>query len=122
LPDGYHEFRVVAIGPPPIESQGRLTIPLYLENHGRKIEASLATPGPLRGDMPLVISAKSPGSIAILAVQGSRVVGRVAGQEGRIEIPAKTLGTGPVRLRVVGLGNGGVPTNVMAKTLEITLE
>jgi hypothetical protein len=120
--DGYHELRVVAIGPPPIESQGRLIVPVWLQNHARTIEASLATEGPLRADAPLAIAVRSPESVGIIAIQGSRVVGRVAGEEGRIEIPAKTLGAGPVHLRVVGLGEGGTQTNVAAKPLEFVLE
>jgi hypothetical protein len=122
LADGHHELRVVAVGPAPIESQGRLIIPVELRNHDRTIEASLATEGRLRSNMPLRIAVRSPGSIGVLAVQGTRIVGRVVGPEGQIEIPADTLGTGPVRLRVVGLGDGGMQANVMAKPLEFTLE
>jgi hypothetical protein len=122
LPDGGHELRVVAVGPAPIESQGRQIIPVRLENHGRKIEASLATKGPLRSNAPMTIAVRSPGSIGIVAIQGSRVVGRVAGEQGRIEIPANTLGAGPVQLRVAGLGEGGMQTNVMAEPLEFTVE
>ena len=102
--DGWHELRVVAIGPPPIESQGRQIIPVRLANHGRKIEASLVGDGPWRADKPLTIAVNSPGSIGIVAMHGSRVVGRITGEKGRIDIPANTLGAGPVRLRVVGLG------------------
>ena len=108
LADGYHELRVVAVGPPPIESQGRQIIPVRLANHGRKIEASLADPAAARAPTSRVtIAVRSPGSIGIVVIHGSRVVGRVAGEEGQIEIPANTLGAGPVRLRVVGLGSGG---------------
>ena len=46
--DGWHDLRVVAIGPPPIESQGRQIIPVRLANHGRKIEAALLGDGPWR--------------------------------------------------------------------------
>ena len=122
LADGYHDLRVVAVGPVPIESQGRHLISVELRNHDRTITASLATEGPLRSAMPLQIDVKSPGSIGVLAVQGTRIVGRVVGPEGQIEIPPNTLGTGPVRLRVVGLGEGGMQASVMAKPLEFSLE
>ena len=68
--DGYHELRVVAIGPAPIESQGRQIIPVRLDNHGRKIEVSAATQGVLPRNTVLRIAVKSPGSIGIVAVQG----------------------------------------------------
>jgi hypothetical protein len=119
--DGYHELRVLAIGPPPIESQGRQIIPVRLDNRGRKIEASLAAPGPPRLDKPLAISVRSPGSIGIVVLQGTRVVAHIAGHEGRIEIPANTLGSGPVQLRVEGLGEGTMQTNVIAAPLEFVM-
>jgi len=122
LADGHHELRVVAIGPEPIESQGWKTIPVRLDNRGRKIEVSLVTQGPLHADQPVTIAARSPGSIGIVAIQGTRIVGRLAAAEGQIEIPPNTLGAGPIRLRVVGLGNGGPPTNVIAEPLEFVVE
>jgi uncharacterized protein (TIGR03790 family) len=120
--DGWHELRVVAIGPPPIESQGRQIIPVRLANHGRKIEASLLGDGPWHADKLLMISVNSPGSIGIKALHGWRVVGRITGEKGRIDIPGNTLGAGPVRIRVVGLGNAGTTTNVVADPIDVTLQ
>ena len=60
--------------------------------------------------------------MGIVAIQGSRIVGRIGTGEGQIEIPPNTLGAGPVRLRVAGLGSGGQPTNVMAEPLEFMVE
>ena len=121
LADGYHQLRVVAVGPPPIESQGRLIIPVRLSNHGRKIEASLIAKEPPSAEGPIVISVRSPGAIGVIVLHGSRVVGKLAGAEGQIEIPPDTLGAGPVRLRVVGFG-GGVQANVAAEPIEFTLK
>jgi hypothetical protein len=121
FPDGHHELRVVAIGPPPIESQGWQIFPVWLDNRGRKIEASLASKSPPRLDLPVTIAVRSPGSIGIVVLQGSRVVGHIPGEEGKIEIPAHTLGAGPVQLRVEGLGEGVMQTNVVAKPLEFTV-
>jgi hypothetical protein len=122
LPDGYHELRVVAIGPPPIESQAHRIIPIQTANHGRTIEASLVGSGPWRGNAPVTISARSPGSIGVVAMHGSNVVARLSGEEGKLEIPANTLGTGPVRIRVIGMGSGSSVTNVAATPLDITLQ
>ena len=49
-------------------------------------------------------------------------MGRIGRDEGTIEIPANTLGTGPVQLRVVGLGGGNPQTNVVAEPLEFVVE
>ena len=35
--------------------------------------------------------------------QGNRLVGKISGPQGRVEVEAATLGSGPVRLRVIGL-------------------
>ena len=95
LADGYHELRAVAVGPRPIESQGRKIIPIQVNNHDRRIEASLATPQPLRADRPVTIAVHSPGSTGILVIRGVHVLGQIAGQEGKIDIPANTLGCRP---------------------------
>ncbi len=60
LADGYHELRVVAIGPPPIESQGRVILPIQVNNHNLKIEASVATLQLLRADQPVRIAVRAP--------------------------------------------------------------
>ena len=122
LPDGYHELRVVAVGSPPIETQGRRIVPVRFANHGRSMKASLVGKSPWQSDKPLAISVHSPGAKAIVAFHGDRVVGRVTGERGQIEIPADTLGAGPVRIHVVGIGGGDPTTNVMAEPLEIPLE
>ncbi|MEN6404993.1 MAG: TIGR03790 family protein [Thermoguttaceae bacterium] len=122
LADGWHELRVVAVGPPPIESQGHCIVPVRLDNRKRTIEASVTTKSPLRADAPISLAVRSPGSTAIVVIQGSRVVGRLQGESGQIEIPANLLGAGPVTLRVAGVGQGGAIGTVLAKPLELTLE
>jgi uncharacterized protein (TIGR03790 family) len=122
LCDGWHELRVVAVGPLPIESQGRQIIPVRLANRGRKIEASLVGDGPWTADKSLTIAVDSPGSIGVVAKAGNRVVGRITGEKGQIEIPANTLGAGPVRIRVTGLGKSGAITDVAATPINVTLQ
>ena len=122
LADGYHELRVVAVGPPPIESQGRQIIPVRLANHGRRPAAARLADKSPHADKPVVLAVRSPGSVGIVVLCGGRVVGRAAGQQGQVTIPANTLGAGPVRLQVVGLGAGGPQTNVFAEPLDITVE
>ena len=122
LADGYHELRIVAVGPPPIESQGRQIIPVRLANHGRRPATARLVEKSPHADKPLLLAVRSPGSVGIVVLCGGRTVGRVAGQQGQVTIPANTLGAGPVRLQVVGLGAGGPQTNVFAEPLDITVE
>ncbi|NLF09152.1 MAG: hypothetical protein GX594_14425, partial [Pirellulaceae bacterium] len=69
----------------------------------------------------VVIAVRSPDSAGVVVLHGSRVVGKLNGGEGRIEVPADKLGAGPVRLRVIGIGGGGVRTNAAAEPLELSL-
>ena len=78
-----------------------------MDNHGRRIEAALTSKGPFRSDATIRIAVQSPGSVGIVVIQGSRVVAHFNGEKGEIAIEAKTLGAGPVQLRVAGLGEGG---------------
>jgi hypothetical protein len=120
--DGNHELRVVAVGPPPIESQGRQIIPVRFANHNRGPATARLVERSPRADAPVTLDVRSPGSVGIVVLYGGHVVGRVAGQEGRTTIPPNTLGAGPVRLRVIGLGPGGPPANAFAEPLEFTVE
>jgi hypothetical protein len=120
--DGHHEMRIVAVGPGPIESQGRQIIPVVMDNHDRRIEAALTSQGPFRSDATLRIAVRSPDSVGMVAIEGSRVVGHLNGEAGEIAIEAKTLGSGPVQLRIAGLGEGGAVTNVMAQPLNFIVE
>ena len=77
---------------------------------------------PVKLGEKFTIKAKSPGSVGIGVLHNGRVVGRVAGEEGIVEIPADTLGSGKVRLQVAGIGNGGPKSHVMAEPIELEIE
>ena len=95
LADGYHELRVVAVGPPPIESQGRQIIPVRLANHGRRpaaaqlVDEIAARRQAAGAGRPLARLGRHRG--ALRRPDG----GPMAGQQGQVTIPANTLGAGP---------------------------
>ena len=122
LADGYHELRVVGVEAGPIQSQGRWITSLTTANHGRKITASVRPRGTVRPDKPLVVTADSPGSISIAVLHNSRLLGKIAGEGGRLQIDPAPLGLGPVSLRVVGLGKGGSTSYAWARPIELTIE
>ena len=103
LADGYHELRIVAVEAGAIRSQGRTIVPFTTANHGRTIEVSLAPQGTAAAGAPLVVTAKSPGSTRIAILHNSHLVGTIAGESGRVEIDPAVVGSGPVRLRAVGI-------------------
>jgi hypothetical protein len=122
LADGFHELRIVAVEAGLIRSQGRQIVPITTANHGRSIEASVAPQGHVRPDKPLVVTAKSPGSMGIAVLHNSHLVGRITGESGRVEINPSVLGFGPVVLRVMGLGDGQPINYVWAGPIQVTIE
>jgi hypothetical protein len=122
LPDGYHEIRVVAVENSMIQSQGRAIFPIATENFGRKIEVQAEPHSVLKTGEKLKIKVKSPGSIGVSVLQNSRIVGRVPGEEGIVEISADELGSGKIRLQAVGMGKGGPKTHVVSEPIEVEVE
>jgi hypothetical protein len=122
LADGYHELRVVAVEAGLIQSQGRWIASITTANHGRKITASVSPTGTVRPGKPLVVTADSPGSTSIAVLHNSRLLGTIAGQRGQLEIDPAKLGSGPVQLRVVGLGQGGSTSYAWARPIELVVE
>lgn len=120
--DGYHELRIVAVEKGPIRSQGEKILLVATDNFGRRIEATATPPGVVPLQQPLVIAVKSPGSTSIAVIQGTRLVGKIAGEQGRVEIKPTLLGAGPVRLRVIGVGGKGPQSNVNAKPIDLTIK
>jgi hypothetical protein len=118
LPDGFHELRVVAVEAGPIRSQGRQIMTVQTDNHGATIEVSASPRQTVQTGQSLVVTAKTPGCVGILVQQGGRLLGRIAGEQGQLEISPATLGNGPVRLQVVGLG-ADMRTKVVAKPVEL---
>jgi len=121
LADGYHELRVIAYEAGPIASQGRRVIPITTSNHGRKIELAVSPPGKIPAGASLSVSVKSPGSMGIALMHNTRMLGRIVGEKGHVEIAPDKLGSGPVRLHAVGLPKDASQGNVVSATVEVVL-
>jgi hypothetical protein len=122
IADGAHELRVVAESKGPLPSRGEKIIPCISANHGQTIQVSCKPSRSLPLKKSLVISAKSPKSKSIRVFQGMRMLGTIKGGEGHVEIPAATLGLGPVQLQVVGVGDVGPESSVYASPLSLVVE
>jgi hypothetical protein len=114
LADGYHELRVVAIDADPIESQGRAIVPIFVNNHGDKLEFSVSPRPQVAGTDKLRISVRQPGAKGIVVRQNRREVSRVAGESGEVEVLASTLGRGPVVLSAVSEGEHAAVSSPIA--------
>lgn len=106
-PDGYHELRVVALEAGPLETQGRLILPVTFNNAGHRIAAATAPKGSVRLGGMLKVAAKSPGAASISVLHQGRELGKIAGEAGAVEVSAATLGQGPVALQVIARAADG---------------
>jgi hypothetical protein len=105
LPDGFHELRIVGVRADSIETQGRQIVPLTVRNKVAPVELQVAPqPGVGHGGK-LKMHVRQPGATSIAIRQNSREVGRVQGESGEVEIPAATLGHGPVMLQAFSEGS-----------------
>jgi hypothetical protein len=104
LPDGYHELRLVGIGSGPIETQGRLIIPLNVRNHDADLQLKVSLYRVKFIDK-LQITVRQPGAEFITIRQNSRDLARVEGEAGEVEIAAATIGRGPSTLQAFSEGN-----------------
>jgi hypothetical protein len=118
LADGFHELRILAFEAGPIASQGRRIVPIRTSNHGRKI--TLSHDRKVISGAPFMLSVSAPGSIAIVVMMNSRLLVTIPGDKGSIKINLKRLGAGPLTLRVIGMGNGGPESNVIATPVNIS--
>ncbi len=98
LADGYHELRAVAVLAGDLQFQGEAIIPVTVRNRNLALEIAPLERGALSLDEDLGIAAQMPGATRILFAQGGRIVRQIEGASGTVEIPAATLGLGPVRI------------------------
>lgn len=108
LPDGHHEFRIVAVAEGPVETQGRAIVPVQIANRGQTLHVNGLQQETLRWDQPLKLSARLKGGKRIAFLHNGRVVASITGSEGEAALDLKQLGQGPVRLQPIGLLEEGL--------------
>ena len=99
LVDGYHQFQIVGVATGSTESQGRVNLPIEVRNHDEKLEFSLFPKSVVAAAAPLRLVAFQPGAEHIEFLQNNRVLGRIDGGRGEIEIAASLLGRGPTTIQ-----------------------
>ena len=108
LIDGYHEFQIVGVAAESVESQGRVNLPLEVHNHDGNLEFSIVPESVVAAAGSLRLKASQPGARSIKFLQNSRVVGRIMGDQGEIEIAATQLGRGPTTIQAKSDGENPV--------------
>ena len=109
LVDGYHELRFVAIEDSPIESQGRLIVPITVANSEASLEWSLQPADAVPMDQHIAISVNAPGAEKIVIVHLGRAVAEILGSSGEVALAASELGMGPANLQAVAIRPAGGP-------------
>ena len=104
--DGYHELSVVAVNTTAIQTQGRTILPLSIANTESQINASIRPSASIRWNEPFVVTAEAAGASEIIVYHNRRVLGRISGGKGELELMANQLGLGRVRLQLAGVLSG----------------
>jgi len=118
LADGHHELRVVAIAATPLETQGRVVIPVSFVNHDRTLSLAVS-PQRLRLDGKATVTIDGTGIDGALVFATGRVLGRISGGSGTIEVPAAMLGRGRVTLHATGRGGRSAAESVHALPVSV---
>jgi len=119
VPDGHLEFRIVATDDTPIETQGRIIVPVKVNNNGRKIQCTTGPRGRVPFGSQLAVNVTSPGSSTILVYQNRRLLGRIGGAKGILKVDSSQLGFGPTTIQAIGIGSPEKNDHVAAKPLPI---
>jgi hypothetical protein len=101
-------LRIIGIRSDAIETQGRVIVPILVNNHEAAVEIKVFPATRVGLAAKLKLSVRQPGAAAIAIRQNSREVGRVKGEAGEVEIPAATLGRGPSTLQAFSEGTSAV--------------
>jgi uncharacterized protein (TIGR03790 family) len=104
LIDGYHEMRFVAVDSGPIETRGRLILPVIVDNQGGTVELTAAPTTGVTPETKIRIAAKQAGATSIVVRHNDREIGRVEGESGEFEVLAATFGRGPIVVQAVSAG------------------
>ena len=120
LADGPHELAVVSVGSDPVNHQGRLAIPVVVQNGADVLQLTGPAAMEITWDKPLELQASLSGAKEIILTHNARPVARLAGAHGSLIVDPRVLGQGPVRLQPVGtVGEPGRP--IWGRPVEITV-
>ena len=121
LADGHHELRVVATESSSVQSQGRWVMPVAFKNHGRSLTLKVEPERvPVTGSVRVSMAGSGLDGVAVFSM--GRVLGRTAGGDSTIEVPAELLGRGRVTIYATGRAGTGAANSVNAEpvTIEVT--
>ncbi|MDB4778291.1 hypothetical protein OAG68_02425 [bacterium] len=119
IPDGYHELRVVAVAEGLLETTGRIVLPVFVDNHGYRVDLS-ADRDRFKSTDDVVFRVQSNYGERVVLRQNYRVLGEKLGQDVQFSIPASKLGRGPVKLTAVMFDENGIPVSSVPLSFTVT--
>jgi hypothetical protein len=120
--DGYHELRVVAVDSGPIETQGRVTIPILVDNQGRSALLATRPEKTVRWGEALQVAARASGAKQIHVLNNGRLLGTINGEEGQLQVDPRVLGLGPVGLQAIAITGSGARDRVVPPPVQIEVQ
>ena len=122
LPNGYHDIRIVGIDSSPVETQGRLLIPVFVDNARRSIKVQASPSDQIQLGDRFRVQVNAPGATEILVYHRRRALAAANLAKANIMIDSRDIGAGPVELTVVAKAPGkGANKAWFAKPLKLEI-
>ena len=117
--DGFHELRIVPISDDAIQTRGQTIIPLTVRNHGHEVKLTCDKQSfDVDGNVTVKVESNYGDRVAV--IRGFELLGEKTGLIATFQIPAKSLGRGPVTIQAVG--RDGSDGEVRSTPLQIMID
>ncbi|MGE0533517.1 MAG: hypothetical protein AB7O68_00985 [Pirellulales bacterium] len=120
--DGAHQLAIVATDDSPVETQGRYSRAVTVNNHGHSISLKLVGDGPTVFGRPIRLAINASAGSAVHVFHETRRIGGLPITAGNIDIDSRILGYGPVRLRAMATEGVRAESLAVSETLELVIE
>lgn len=100
MPDGYHEFRFVAVAGSAISNSVSAIIPFVVDNQGKNVEFSVQK-NVVNINDTIRFTASAPGADSISLIHNGRSLATETGDQAKFKIAAYEPGRGPVYFEAV---------------------
>ena len=119
--DGTHQLSIVATDDSPLETQGRYSRAVRVNNHGRSITLQLVGDARPVFGKPIRLAVNSSAGTAVHIFHETRRIGGLPITSGNIDIDSRILGHGPVRLRAVATEGDRTESLAISEPLELVI-
>jgi hypothetical protein len=119
--DGAHQLSIIATDDSPVETQGRYSRAVRVNNHGRAITLQLVGDGQPVFGKPIRLAVNSTAGSAVHIFHETRRIAGLPITSGNIDIDSRILGYGPVRLRAVATEADRTESLAVSEPLELVI-